>query len=123
MQILEDNEAVITMTITSRIPAVRHVVRTHRVVLDWLVVLIDGDRSFLTRHVNSLDQIADFVNKGHFTAQQVARICGLAQVGPLCPSSQNVVMANRSSKEIVIIKPPKTEHVDNVSYECCHRVG
>ena len=43
LQILEDNEAVIKMTIKRRSPALRHVVRTHRVNLDWLFELIDGD--------------------------------------------------------------------------------
>ena len=36
--IFEDNEAVIKMIIKGRSPTVRHVSRTHRVALDWLVV-------------------------------------------------------------------------------------
>ena len=34
--VFEDNEAVIKMIMKGRSPAMRHVSRTHRVVLDWL---------------------------------------------------------------------------------------
>ena len=105
LQILEDNEAVIKMTLKRRSPALRHVVRTHRVDLDWLFELIDGDPSIFIRHVKTQDQIADFLNKGQFTAQQFSHICRLAQVGQLNSSSHKIVMANRSSKPVELTQP------------------
>ena len=96
------------MSIKRRSPALRHVVRTHRVDLNWLFELIEGDPSILIRHVKTLDQMAAVLNKGKFTAQQIMHSCSLAQVGPLCPSSQRIVMANRYSKEFVIGAPIET---------------
>ena len=37
LYIFEDNEAVIKMIIKGRSPSMRHVSRTHRVALDWLL--------------------------------------------------------------------------------------
>ena len=37
LTILEDNDAVIKMTIKGRSPTMRHLARTHRVNLDWLL--------------------------------------------------------------------------------------
>ena len=37
LYIFEDNEAVIKMIIKGRSPTMRHVSRTHRVALDWIV--------------------------------------------------------------------------------------
>ena len=38
LYVFEDNEAVIKMIMKGRSPTMRHVSRTHRVALDWLVV-------------------------------------------------------------------------------------
>ena len=43
--IMEDNEAVIQMTKKGRSPNMRHVVRTHRVSLDWLWARLDPHRN------------------------------------------------------------------------------
>ena len=43
LYIFEDNEAVIKMTIKGRSPTMRHVLRTHRVALDWLFDRINLD--------------------------------------------------------------------------------
>ena len=49
--ILEDNEAVIKMTIKGRSPAMRHVARTHRVDLDWLFERFLKDPSLSLIHI------------------------------------------------------------------------
>ncbi len=41
--VLEDNDAVIKMTVKQRSPMTRHVSRTHRVDLDWLFERISKD--------------------------------------------------------------------------------
>ena len=38
LHVFEDNEAVIKMVIKGRSPTMRHVSRTHRVALDWLII-------------------------------------------------------------------------------------
>ena len=43
LYVLEDNEAVIKMIIKGRRPTMRHVSRTHRVALDWLIDRINLD--------------------------------------------------------------------------------
>ena len=42
--LLEDNEAVIKMTVKGRSPNMRHITRTHRVDLDWLFERLRDDR-------------------------------------------------------------------------------
>ena len=54
LYVFEDNEAVIKMIITGRCPTRRHVSRTHRVSLDWLLDII----------------IADILTKGNFTRDE-----------------------------------------------------
>ena len=41
--VFEDNEAVIQMIINGRSPNMRHVSRTHRVDLDWLIECVNLD--------------------------------------------------------------------------------
>lgn len=81
LNLLEDNEADIKMTIKRRSPALRHVVRTHRVNLDLMFEFVDGSPSFWLRIVRTSDQMADLLNKGQFTAEPFAHICNFAQVG------------------------------------------
>lgn len=118
LQTLEDRWAVFKHTIRRRIPALRHDLLTHRVDLDWLFELMDGVPSIRRRHVKLLGQITGFLNKGPFTAQQFVHLCNLAHIGTLCPSSHNIVMANRSAKAFVIHAPqgtPQNNNTDNSS--------
>ena len=50
--ILEDNEAVIKMTIKGRSTAMRHVQRTHRVNLDWLYERFLNDKGIRIRYLS-----------------------------------------------------------------------
>ena len=43
LYVFEDNEAVIKMIIKGRSPTMRHIFRTHRVALDWLLDRINLD--------------------------------------------------------------------------------
>ena len=62
--LLEDNDAVIKMIIKGRSPALRHVVRTHRVDLDWLFERIREDPGVPIRFIGTKSQIADMLTKG-----------------------------------------------------------
>ena len=66
LYIFEDNEGVIKMIVKGRSPTLRHVSRTHRVALYWLFDRINSDSKMQIRHVDSRNQLADLVTKGHF---------------------------------------------------------
>ncbi len=68
--VLEDNDAVIKMTIKGRSPNMRHVSRTHRVDLDWLYAVFREDPGVKIRFVGTRFQIAGMLTKGQFTAAQ-----------------------------------------------------
>ena len=53
MLVLEDNDAVIKMTLKGRSPNMRHVARTHRVDLDWLFERFQTDPAILIIYVNT----------------------------------------------------------------------
>ena len=53
LNVFEDNEDVIKMIIKGRSPTMRHVSRTHRVVLDWLFDRINLDSKIQIKYINS----------------------------------------------------------------------
>ena len=53
----EDNEAVFKMTIQSRNTNMRHVSKTHRVHLDWLVESMNVDPAISIRYRNTEKEI------------------------------------------------------------------
>ena len=64
--IFEDNEAVIKMIIKGRSPTMRHVSRTHRVALDWILDRINLDPKIQIKYVDTKNQLADMLTKGSF---------------------------------------------------------
>ena len=72
LNVFEDNEAVIKMTIKGRSPTMRHVSRTHRVALDWLFDRINLDFKifFKNRYIDTKHQLADISTKGNFTRDE-----------------------------------------------------
>ena len=80
MFIMEDNDAVIKMTIKGRSPNLRHVPRTHRVDLDWLFERIRNDPGVFIKFISTIKQVADILTKGAFSANQWDRLCRLAAV-------------------------------------------
>ena len=80
--LLEDNDAVIKMTLKMRAPTLRHVARTHRVDLDWLFERIQYDPGVSIHFVGTKQQIADMFTKGQFSAEQWNALCQMAQIGP-----------------------------------------
>ena len=63
LYVFEDNEAVIQLIIKGRSPAMTHVSRTHRVVLDWLFERINLDPKVQIRYIDSKHQLADMLTK------------------------------------------------------------
>ena len=70
LYIFEDNEAVIKMIIKGRSPTMRHVSRTHRVALDWLFDRVNLDAKIQIKYVESKNQLADILTRGHFTCNK-----------------------------------------------------
>ena len=67
---LRDNEAVIIMITKGRSPTMRHVSRTHRVALDWLLDRINLVSMIQIRYVETKHQLADILTKGNFTRDE-----------------------------------------------------
>ena len=67
LYVFEDNEAVFKMVIKGRSPTMRHVSRTHRVVLDWLFDMINLDPKIQNRCIDTKHQLADMLTKWNFT--------------------------------------------------------
>ena len=66
LYIFEDNEAVIKMIIKGRSPTMRHVSRTHKVALDWLINRISLDPKIQVKYVDTRNQLADILKEGEF---------------------------------------------------------
>jgi len=63
--IAEDNEAVIKILLKGRTSALRHLPRTHKINLDWLVEVIRSEQINI-RYCKTTAQLADMMTK-HFT--------------------------------------------------------
>ena len=63
LNVFEDNEAVIKMKIKGRSPTMRHVARTHRVALDWLLDRNILDSKIQNRYIDTKHQLADFFDR------------------------------------------------------------
>lgn len=70
------------MVYKGRSPAMRHVLRTFRVDLDWLFERVRVDPGMFMKYVNTTKQLADMLTKGSFTAAQWAELCQLFSLGP-----------------------------------------
>ena len=70
LYIFEDNEAVIKMIIKERSPTMRHVSRTHRVALVWLLDRINLDPKIQIKYSDTKNQLADILTKGNFTRDE-----------------------------------------------------
>ena len=68
------------MCIKGRSPSLRHVTRTHRVNLDWLIERIKLDKAIRLKYVNTKEQLADIFTKATFSIQQWKCLLDLHQI-------------------------------------------
>ena len=61
LYVFEDNEALIKMIIKGRSPTMRHVSKTHRVVLDGLFDRITLDSKIQIKYIDTKNQLADIL--------------------------------------------------------------
>ena len=86
LHFFEENEAVIEMIIKGRSPTMRHVSRTHRVALDWLLGTL----------THTKNQLADTLTKGNFTRDEwnnLLHLFNISQRGETCRNrGESVIM-------------------------------
>ena len=70
LYIFEDNEALIKMIILGRSPTMRHVSRTHKVALDWLLDRINLDPKLQIKYADTQKKLADMLTEGSFTRDE-----------------------------------------------------
>ena len=80
LHVFEDNEAVIKMIIKGRSPAMRHVSRTHRVVLDWLFDRINLDSKIQIKYIDTKNQLADILTRRDFTREEWNHLLSLFNI-------------------------------------------
>ena len=81
--LFEDNEAVIKMCLKGRSPILRHISRTHRVDLDWLIERIKLDPGVRIKFVSTDQQMADMLTKAAFTIPKWKALSKLHQIGKI----------------------------------------
>ena len=99
LYVVEDKQAVIKMIINGRSPTMRHVSRTHRVDLDWLLDVFNLDSKIQIKYIDSKNQLADILTKGNFTRDEWNHLLSLFNI---CHSSSTVcstAMAKRIQQE------------------------
>ena len=76
----EDNEAVIKIIAKGRTPALRHLHRTHRIEVDWLVEVF-ANEGMLLKHVPATLRIAAMFSKRFTEPLHWERLVKFAQIG------------------------------------------
>ena len=94
--VFEDNEAVIKMIIKGRSPTMRHVLRTHRVALDWLFDRINLDPKIQIKYNDTKNQLADILTKGNFTRDEWNHLLCLFNISHFSSTVWSDTMAKRS---------------------------
>ena len=96
LYMFEDNEAVIKMTIKGRSPTMRHVSRTHRVVLDWLFDRINP--KIQIKYIDTKNQLADILTKGNFTRDEWNHLLNLFNISHFSSTACTATMAKRAQQ-------------------------
>ena len=76
------------MLMKGRSDKMRHVPRTHRINLDWLLCQMRVDPGLRTKHISTKDQLADLFTKGIFAVPQWNHLLRLSGI---VPSKQQTV--------------------------------
>ena len=98
LYVFEDNEAVIKMIIKGRSPTMRHVSRTHRVVLDWLFDRINLDTKIQIKYIDTKNQLADILTKGNFTRDEWNHLLTLFNISHFSSTACTTAMAKRAQQ-------------------------
>ena len=99
LYVFEDNEAVIKMIMKGRSPTMRHVSRTHRVALDWLLDRINLDPKIQIKYIDPKNQLADILTKENFTRDEWNHLLTLFNISHFSSTSCIAAMAKRAQQE------------------------
>ena len=99
LYVFEDNEAVIKMIIKGRSPTMRHVSRTRRVALEWLFDRINLDPKIQIKYIDTKNQLADILTKGHFTRDDWNHLLFLFNISHFSPAVCSEAMAKRLQQD------------------------
>ena len=99
LYIFEDNEAVIKMIIKGRGPTIRHVSRTHRVALDWLIDGIKLDPKIQIKYIDTENQLADILTKGNFTRDEWNHLLCLFNISHFSSINSLEAMSKRTQED------------------------
>ena len=99
LYVFEDNEAVNKMIIKGRRPTMRHVSRTHRVVLDWLFDRINLDPQIQIKYIDTKNHLADILTKGNFTRDECNHLLCLFNISQFSKTDCSEVMSKRSRED------------------------
>ena len=99
LYVFEDNEVVIKMVMKGRSLTMRHVSRTHRVVLDWLFDRINLDPKIQIKYIDTKNQIADILSKGNFTRDEWNHLLTLFNISHFSSIACIVAMVKRAQQE------------------------
>ena len=100
LYVFEDNEAVIKMIIKGRSLTMRHVLRTHRVALDWLFDRINLDSKIKIKYIDTKNQLADIFTKGNFTRDEWNHLLSLFNISHFSSTVCSAAMAKKASTRI-----------------------
>ena len=99
LYVFEDSEAVIKMIIKGRSPTMRHVSRTHRVALDRLFDRINSDPKIEIKYIDTKNQHADMLTKGHFTRDEWNHLLCLFNISHFSSTVCSEAMAKRVQQD------------------------
>ena len=99
LYVFEDNEVVIKMIIKGRSPTMRHLSRTHRVALDWLLDRINLDPKILIKYIDTKKQLADILTKWNFTRDEWNHLLRLFNNSHFSSTDCSEVMSKRTQKD------------------------
>ena len=99
LYVFEDNEAVIKMIIKGRSPTMRHVSRSHRVALYWLVDRINLDPKIQIKYIDTKNQLADILTEGNFTRDEWNLLLSLFNISHFTSINCLEAMAKRPQQD------------------------
>ena len=98
LYVFEDNEVVIKMMMKGRSPTMRHVSRTHRVILDWFD-RINLDSKIQIKYIDTKNQLADILTKGNFTRDEWNHLLTLFNISHFNSTACIAAMAKRAQQD------------------------
>ena len=87
------------MIMKGRSPTMRHVSRTHRVALDWLLDRINLEPKIQIKYIDTKCQLADILTKGSFTSDEWNHLLNLFSISHFGSTACSAATAQRACQE------------------------